>query len=347
MLIVYAALFVTALVGCKFAGRRFLAEESFSRPTTDSIKGIFIWLVFLSHFAGYVTYTAPIDKMGYSISRFLGQLIVACFLFYSGYGVCEAIKKRGSDYVGSFPKHRIGKTLLHFDLAVLLFLILGLLQGKRFGIFTVLLSFIGWESLGNSNWYIFDVLVLYALTFLAFRLIKNNLKHAVMLVTILSFVMVVILRYTRPSWWYDTVLCYALGMWVSVYKDTLIELVTKNNVRWGLCLLALVGLFFATYYMPPIRFYGPACDLLNPLIFCLFIVVLLFKLNISNKVLAWSGRYTFELYILQRIPMILFKSWGLADFNLYVYFACCLAATLLLAVIFRRLTEKLDKAIFG
>ena len=91
MLIVYAILFVLALWKIKFAGKGFFAEESFSRDVTDSIKGIFIWLVFLSHFASYVVYSAKIDVFGHKISLILGQLIVACFLFYSGYGVMEAI----------------------------------------------------------------------------------------------------------------------------------------------------------------------------------------------------------------------------------------------------------------
>ena len=31
---------------------------------------------------------------------YLGQLMVALFLFYSGYGIYEAIKRKGYEYVG-------------------------------------------------------------------------------------------------------------------------------------------------------------------------------------------------------------------------------------------------------
>ena len=78
----------------------FWIPECVSRPVTDIIKGVFIWLVFSSHFT-----------WGGKISALLGQLVVACFLFNSGYGVCEAIKHRANRYILSFPKNRILKTI--------------------------------------------------------------------------------------------------------------------------------------------------------------------------------------------------------------------------------------------
>ena len=83
MLLFYIALVLLALYKSQFAGKSFYTEEIFSRDVTDSIKGFFIWLVFLSHFSFYVTYTSVLDLSGKQINSILGQLIVACFLFYS------------------------------------------------------------------------------------------------------------------------------------------------------------------------------------------------------------------------------------------------------------------------
>lgn len=342
MLIIYISLFVLALTGCKFAGKGFKAEESLSRNVTDSIKGIFIWLVFLSHFASYVTYTSGIDTWGKWISNQLGQLIVVAFLFYSGYGVCEAIKKRGSDYVKPFPKNRILKTLLHFDIAVLIFLIIQLLSGKTYTFSNIFLSFIGWENFGNSNWYIFDVLVLYAITWISFLLIRKNNKIALLLATALTVIFIIFLRRTRWTWWYDTVLCYVAGMWFSIFKEQFLKIVTRNNIIWIITTLCSLGAFFILHQGS----FGFADLLLMPLCFCLSMVLILLKFPISNRLLALSGQYTFELYILQRIPMIILKNVGLADFNHYIYFVVCLLITIGLAFVFRLLTNKVDRLLF-
>lgn len=347
MLVVYAILFSLALWRMKFAGKSFFTEESFSRDVTDSIKGIFIWLVFLSHFASYVVYSAKIDVFGHKISLILGQLIVACFLFYSGYGVMEAIKKRGSDYVKLFPKNRVLKTLIHFDIAVVLFLIVAVIVGKEYPLGKIIMSFFGWEAIGNSNWYIFVVIVLYLLTWIAFTLIKSHIKLAAALVTMLTFGLIVFLKFTKQSHWYDTALCYVLGMWISIFKNEFFKLATKNNLVW-LCCIAVSGLVFGGLYI--IDFSSGvlafARMLALPLIFCLVIAVFLTKFKISNPVLAWSGRYTFELYILQRIPMILFKYFGLANVNIYLYFVACLVATVLIALGFRYCLNKVDGVLF-
>ncbi len=347
MLIFYLILFSLALYKFKFAGKNFYADECLSRDVTDSIKGIFIWLVFLSHFASYVTYTSTVDLLGLKISQLLGQLIVACFFFYSGFGICEAYKKRGHSYIKSFPKNRILKTLLHFDLAVLLFLVLKLILNQKITLENTLLSFIGWKSLGNSNWYIFVILALYSLTFLSFSVIKNNTSKATVSVSILSVALIVFLFFTKESYWYDTLLCYVLGMWISLFKDKILQLVTKNNIVWFLSAGTLFVLFAVLYLIPHnsgMFFFNTF--LLAP-IFCLLITVFLLKLRIANKPLIFSGQYLFEIYILQRIPMIVFKEIGLKDINLYLYFVSCLAVTILLALAFRFLINKFDNVIFN
>ena len=72
-----------------------------SFDTTNAIKGIFIALVFINHAipyiynAGYVFDDSFASKLFLFSNSFIGQWIVAMFLFYSGYGVMESIQKKG------------------------------------------------------------------------------------------------------------------------------------------------------------------------------------------------------------------------------------------------------------
>ena len=131
-----------------------------SHEMTNAIKDIFILLVFISHATPYITesgydYSGIGDFLFLFINKNVGQWVVAMFLFYSGYGVMESINKKGREYLASFPRKRILCVLANFDVAVLAFFLTNICLGKYFTPQEYLLSFIGWTSVGNSNWYIF------------------------------------------------------------------------------------------------------------------------------------------------------------------------------------------------
>lgn len=342
MVIVYAALLVTALVGAKVSVKKFNTAEYLSMDSTNTVRGFFIMLVFLSHFMQYYTYKNSIDILGGNISRTLGQMIVVMFMFYSGYGVCESVKRKGNGYVKSFPKNRVFKTLLHFDIAMLIYYILSLALKLDYSPSRVLLALIGWESIGNSNWYIFAVLVLYLLTWIAFSIFKNNKYLAAAFTTALVCVYIAVIYNFKEYWWYDTVLTYAAGMWYSLFKEKLERLLTKNNIIWLVAaVITAVGWWYAHKYRVV-----PALRVVEALVFALLVVVLSLKISINNKPVSWLGKHTFEIYVLMRIPMKLFHIWGLKEFNLYIYFFACLAATLALCALFSLLLRSVDKLVF-
>lgn len=99
------------------------SNYALSVEQTQSIKGFFVVTIFFSHFCSYVVFEKWYDVFLLQYCHWLGQLMVLPFLFYSGYGIFESVKKKGISYIKEFPKKRILKILLHFDLAVLLFLL--------------------------------------------------------------------------------------------------------------------------------------------------------------------------------------------------------------------------------
>lgn len=342
MVIVYAALLVLALIGSKVSVKKFNTAEYLSMNSTNTVRGFFIMLIFLSHFMQYYTYTNPIDIYGGNISRTLGQMIVVMFMFYSGYGVCESVKRKGGGYVKSFPKNRVFKTLLHFDIAMLIYFILSLILKLNYPAQRVLLALIGWESIGNSNWYIFAVLVLYLITWVAFSIFRKNRYFAAVLTTALIGVYIAVIYNFKEYWWYDTVLCYAAGMWYSLGKDKIEKLLTKNNVIW---LILAVALAVGWWYAHKFRVV-PALRVVEAIVFALLVIVLSLKISINNKPLEWLGKHTFEIYVLMRIPMKLLHLWGLKEINLYLYFFASLAATLVICVLFSLLLKAVDKLFF-
>ncbi|MBQ8026736.1 MAG: acyltransferase family protein, partial [Clostridia bacterium] len=219
MVFVYAALLVLTLIGSKLRIKSFNTDSYLSMDSTNTVRGFFMMLIFLSHFMQYYAYTQPLDLLGGKISRTLGQMIVVMFMFYSGYGVCESVKRKGTGYIKTFPKNRVLKTLIHFDIAILIYFILSLILGAGYPAKQVILAFIGWESIGNSNWYIFAVIILYLLTWVSFTVFRKNKILAVLLTTVLIGGYIAVICNFKEYWWYDTVLCYAAGLWYSLYKE--------------------------------------------------------------------------------------------------------------------------------
>ena len=162
MILIFIALIVISCVNLKFSKSAFIYDNlSKSNPNSICIKGIFAIIIFISHCLSYFTeqhiyLDAPMAKL----ITIIGQLMVTMFFFYSGYGIMQSYNEK-PEYIKSFPKNRILKTLIHFDVAILLFLVMNLIFARDYSPLTTLLAFTGYTTIGNSNWFMFAIFVLY------------------------------------------------------------------------------------------------------------------------------------------------------------------------------------------
>ena len=157
MLIFLVAFLCITLYKVRFSN---FHEDYMEREQTGSIKGFFAIIIVFSHFRNYVQLTNSfLDSSFQLIISLIGQLMVTLFFFYSGFGIMKAYKTKDG-YTNNFFKNRILKTLLHFDLIVILYLIISLIIGSNYLWQDYTFAWIGWTSLGNSNWFIFVMLAL-------------------------------------------------------------------------------------------------------------------------------------------------------------------------------------------
>lgn len=165
--------------------------------STTSINGIFLLFVFYRHLNQYAQYSSKYDfPMNYIDGRF-DQFLVVTFLFFSGFGIYESIKKKdgGYNYIFHMPKNRILKVYLQFALAITIFVFIGLLVNHYYSINQLLLSYLGWSSIGNSNWYIFCILMCYLFVYVSFLSVgEDSHQLSLILVTVMSFLYVLIIQ---------------------------------------------------------------------------------------------------------------------------------------------------------
>lgn len=338
--------FVPLLILCLFGFKADFKNgfpDYMSQQKTGAVKGIFVIIVFLSHSMQYTELSGGFLDVSFRWAMsILSQLMVVMFLFYSGYGIALSLEKKPG-YVKTIPAKRFFRVWYHFALTIPVFYAVGLLVGKSYGVKRLLLSFVGVSGVGNSNWFVFDILLLYALTFFVFIFAKEKLFAGTAVLTVLCVASVGVLYYFKRGsyWWYDTLLCYPLGMWYYIFKektDAFLFKSTKNRIA-----ALSVNLILFSCLAVLLEICGKTRKIFIPeaLVFALLVVLFTVNFSVNNRVLRFFGKHVFSVYILQRIPMIIMKRAGLSSQPL-LFTLFCFVLTVGLAVGYDCLLEKTD-----
>lgn len=339
MVIWYLLVLIATLVGFQVCKKGFF-PDFLGKEQCNAIKGVFILFVFLAHIivvvqdCGFIA-ARRIDTMAYEILGQMGQLIVAMFLFYSGYGVMMSYRTKGEKYLEAYPKSRLLTTLVNFDIAVFCYLVLAWTMGGRPGFSKVALSMIGWDSLGNSNWYIFVILVCYLCFYVVMEMVHTRHFLGTVLVGALLLAAMLFLHAIKPHYWYSTVLVFPAGMFYACYAETFNSLIQKH---YGVVLVILTGAFLILHFGHIKAFHGLTYNL-KAIVFSFLLVVITMKVRIGNKWLAWCGVSLFPIYIYQRLPMIAIRGLAGDEWvcgNPHVFIAICFLLTVGISLLYNR-----------
>ena len=336
---------ILVLILCFFAAlqmrrnRVCSAADVLQRDVTIPINGFFVMLVFIDHFVQCVCKCGySMEGLGdcaYSIFRHnLNQLHVVSFLFFSGYGMMEAIKKRGMDYIRVIPKSRFLSVYTNFVIGVSVFIVLNFIFGHRLSFPTMLAAITGWVQIGNPSWFIVCILWCYASVFIVFEVMhhidkKNDLLAiAFVCALVCLYIMMLILFRQERTWWYNTALVFPFGMIFSKIRDDLLAMFKKYYMV-SLFVSAILCTFLCRYSYSK---YGVGHNLLS-CAFMLLVVIASIKLRFTaNGLFGWLGRHVFSIYMYQFVFFFLMTHSGIAiNTKLMVGFAFSL--TLLLTMI--------------
>jgi hypothetical protein len=307
-------------------------DQSLSIEQCNAIKGISILLVFVRHVNQYVkecgySYDLLGDNLFLTIDNAIGQLCVVMFLFYSGYGTQLSILKKGDEYVKRIPVRRCLTTLLNFDVAVVVFLVINLLLGNAVPFSKLCTSLVAWVSIGNSNWYIFDIILCYFISFVSSRIASRSRTRFMVMLALVTLLISLMYALKQP-WWYDTLLAYPAGAFLALKKDEFFELARKYYLPVLACSLVLFVLFANVGHV-----YVVTGNLASVML-AVMVVVVTMRVKVQNDMLVWLGKNLFPLYIYQRVPMMvtaeLFPSFVVSHVLLF----CCVSFVITVLIAF-------------
>lgn len=309
-------------------------KDYLSKESTLPNKGIFVGLIIMSHFMQYVDQRTSYDSFYWLFRSTAGQLVVTMFLFYSGYGVYSSIKATNSEYLKKLPKKSLsllGKTAI----IVTIYLVIEAIFLPASSIKHIILSYLLWDSAGNSNWYIFAIIILYLLTYLSYNFIKPSFHWVSFILLVFSTVaFIIVLAQHRDPYCYNTLLCFPFGVLYGMIHTKIENVVFKSNFLYYLSLSMLSVLFCLLYNRRTIHY---AYYEMWSICFVAIFVLATMKIKFTNTAISILGSYVFEVYLLQRIPMILLNHKGTLDKQPYMSFIVCFIITILLSYSFKSL----------
>lgn len=332
---------------CEFCRNGFF-DDYISRKSTMAINGFFILLVFFTHAYQYINVTADNMPLFYFFRAHIRQLVVTTFLFYSGYGIMESIKRKGSLYIETIPQKRVLKIWLNFAIAVCFYTVLMVYYQQHFTVKQFVLSLFAWDTMGNSNWYVFAILALYVIVFITFKSYYSISKKSSVIATfIATFFLVVILMHLRKEavWCYNTLFCFPTGILYSYLKPRIEKIIQNCNVSYCVSLVFSILVFLMAYFL--CDDYSKNWNLfwyqVMSIFFPITIMILSMKIKFKNHILSFlGGSALFSIYILMRIPMIILSK---SDMHLSpaVFFLLSVGITIVVASLFTLSTKNIIK----
>ena len=214
---------------------------------------------------------------------------------------------------------------------------------KNFLITDNLLAFTGYTSIGNDNWYLFVTFALYIIVFLSFIICRKHHNLAIIGVIILTCIFIYLeMKLELPRRYFDTILCFPLGMLYSQLKPIIDKIVMKNDILW---IIATTGVFVICMFGSQNRDEHLIFRMLFMCSAPIFITLLMMKIQCRSSILDWFGNHIFSFFMLQRIPMRLLEHLNLTH-EPYLFIALAFFGTVVLSTIVDEIISKTDTLIF-
>ena len=303
--IAFLVLCLLTINNVSYKGSNDFFYDYIELKNTNPIKGIFVWMIILYHYIHYYSR----EKYKYIYEEILndfGQKVVTMFLFYSGFGLYESIKKKGNKYV----KTLLIKALILFiktQLILLVFLLRNIIYKMKTTLKQYLLSVIFYESLGNSKWFALTIIVYYIYTYIAFIFIKN--KKLFFLGIINISIICCLHGYFVYNYYYpgkkicaDNTLSFILGFCYSFSKKYIDKIMMRNDSSY----FGIFFIFIVTYYYLYIQPSSIFKSIYINGIFGIITVFVSMKIRFNNEFLNFLNSHSYSIYLLQKVVLSTF-----------------------------------------
>ena len=233
----------------------------------------------------------------------VGFLAVAMFFFFSGYGLQKSyIASR--EYRKHFLLHRIPPVLFPYVIVTALFWIMYAIGGRFLSVQEIILAIINGSPIVSFSWYIINILIFYIVFWFLMILFGSNYNGMIVGACVWYVLYAVFcIKIGYASWWYNASQLLIVGMFWATYEGKIEYFVKKHyRVLAPLVWVTFLALFLfrdslANYI--GIKELSLILIMMCAVFFVLTVLFFTMKFEIGNPVLAFLGKNSLEIYLVQ------------------------------------------------
>lgn len=276
--------------------------------STTGLKGFLALGIVFHHLSQWVTTGEEFSNFSY-----MGTYIVSVFFFLSGYGLYIQ-NERKERYLDNFLVKRLSKILIPFIAISSIYLIYRSLNGQELTISFFVNLFKKGSTVIYNGWFVNIIILIYIFFYISFKIFSNR-TISILINTILIVVYIILaIRLEYGFWWYNSSLPFVLGLLWAKNKNYIDGILNKY---YFIILVFITGLLFISHqysfilkklYLVDDFSYAFAANIDN-VIFTIFFILIVRKIDFSNKYLLFLGKISFELYMIHGLVMSIFGKY--------------------------------------
>lgn len=278
-------------------------------------------------------------------NRKAGILFVGVFFMLSGYGTAYGVEHK-EDYLRHFVLKKVWRLMFPAYLAFLLGM-------SVFGLFTGA----GWQENGwaslfhvkqfiqNTNWYVWEQLALYVVFWVVYRVMPRRTNEVMTVLSVIYIGIAFLIRMDNP--WYGSTLCFVLGLYYYRFEERAARLIADHfRMLFAGCVVVLGLSMFIFFAWSNVSIAGvmvihnPVARNMASMSFCAIVIMLLSKYEVGNKISAFLGRCSYEIFLIH--PSIMAALLNVFDSHL-VYAVVSMGVSVAAAVVLHWICGKIFK----
>ncbi len=252
-------------------------------------------------------------------NRKAGILFVGVFFLLSGYGLAYSLKNK-KNYLGKFLSKKIEKLILPAYFTFFSFECIKIIGG----------GYRAWDDIldpikffKTTNWYVWECLILYITFWFLFRFLSVRQAEVIMLLFSIGLIIICYL-FNVSNPWYGSTICFWLGIKYYEKEMEIKHIYLSSKCKYYfiniMVLICSIGIFFI---LDDRNFVGVICARnVAAASFSILIVMLLYKINIGNKVSEYLGKISYEIFLIHPFVIEILRNKGISS----VLYSCLVIA---------------------
>ena len=305
------------------------------RESTIPLRGIFAILIIFHHISQRTSCGDIFKTLSY-----FGFLNVSIFFTLSGYGLLYQYKNKGKKYLDDFLSKRFTSILIPYVIISFLYFILRNVLDIKTNVKDVFLGLINGAPIVSFSWYVLALCYFYLLFFISCKLFNKNLH--LLLSVFWGTCLYCLFCYLKGfnTWWYNSIFSFLFGLLCYFYKVKPNFKLQKLNIYLKILIIFFSFIFcFGACHLLNIKVLRLFFEEASSCLFSLLVLMICRKIKVNNKLLNYLGTRSYEIYLVQEIPILIFRSKNLLFTNNDIIYSLLI---IFISIIFAEVLYRLD-----